>query len=271
MTAINEAWEDTRAFIRREASLLAPLALATLFVADVVGTLARPTDPATQASALGTFVMLASAVWSIVGQLAITALVLKPGASVGEALALGGARLGKVLLIALLLGLGLSLMMMPVVMAIVQSGANPAQPETMRNIPGWAAIYALFLMIVMIWAGARLIFINALVVDRNPGAVAAIRTAFAMTRGMVAQIILALIVYLVVLFVLMSAIRGVAGSAFALVGAAVGSAFTGNVLSAIVAGLVATALSAVAAVFVASLYACRSQANTRSDLDATFR
>jgi hypothetical protein len=254
MTLMNQAWEDAIAFIKRESALLVPLALATLLVGDVVGALARPVNPGTQPSLLANFAVLAATIWSIAGQLAIIALVLKPGSSVGEALRAGVARLGKVLLVALLLGVGLTIAMLPVVAALVSSGFNPAVPDSVRNLPAWAVVYMGFLAIVVMWFAARLILINPLLVDRNPGPLDAIKTGFGLTRGIVAQIIVVLIVYLVVLVIMLNAVRFVAGSLFALLAGAVGSPFFGKVLTALASGLVATVLSLVAAVFVAMLY-----------------
>jgi hypothetical protein len=254
MTLMNQAWEDAIAFIKRESALLVPLALATLLVGDVVGALARPASPSAQSSLLANFAVLAAAIWSIVGQLSITALVLKPGSSVGEAIASGMRRLGKVLLVALLLGVALALAMLPVVVALVSYGFNPAVPDSVRNVPTWAAVYTGVLAVVTLWFAARLMLINPLLVDRNPGALEAIKTGFGLTRGIVAQIIIVLTIYLVVLVIMLNAVRFVAGSLFALLAGAVGSPFLGSVLTALASGIVASALSLLAAVFIAMLY-----------------
>jgi hypothetical protein len=254
MTLMNQVWEDAIDFIKRESALLIPLALATLLVGDVIGALARPEGSGGQSSLLANFAVLAAAIWSIVGQLSITALVLKPGSSVGEAIAAGIRRLGKVLAVALILGVALALAMLPVVAALVSAGFDPAVPDSVRNVPTWAAVYTGFLAIVTAWFAARLTLINPLLVDRNPGLLEAIRTGFGLTRGIVAQIIVVLIIYIVVLVIMLNAVRFVAGSLFALLTGAVGSPFLGRVLTALMSGIVATALSLVAAVFVAMLY-----------------
>jgi hypothetical protein len=254
MTLMNQVWEDAIAFIKRESALLIPLALATLLVGDVIGALVRPEGSGGQSSLLANFAILAAAIWSIVGQLSITALVLKPGSSVGEAIAAGIRRLGKVLAVALILGVALALAMLPVIAPLVSAGFDPAVPESVRNVPTWAAVYTGFLAIVTAWFAARLTLVNPLLVDRNPGLVETIRTGFGLTRGIVAQIIVVLIIYIVVLVIMLNAVRFVAGSLFALLAGAVGSPFLGRVLTALMSGIVATALSMVAAVFVAMLY-----------------
>jgi hypothetical protein len=254
MISMNLVWDDTVAFIRRERALLVPLALATLLIGDIAVSLAGNGMQPGKVDPGATILFLAAALWSLLGQLAIIALVLHPGRSVGEALAHGAARLGKVVLIALLIGFGAVLVMVPFVAGLAASGIDPSSPESMARLPGWASLLMLAIIGVLLWLGVRLAMLNALIVDRNPGVMTAFRTAFEMTHGIVSRLALVFGVYLIVLVTLSSAVRFVLGSVFAVVGAALGSPFVGDVLTAIGTGLVTTALSALAAVFIAMLY-----------------
>ena len=254
MISMNQIWDDSIAFIRRESALLVPLALATIYVADVVAglaqTLAKPNDP----NPLIAIAIIAAALWSIIGQLSIVSLVLKPGQSVGEALSHGLARLGKVILIALLVGLVVSVALLPVAVAAVASGADPAKPETLQNLPGWISLLVLVVLGGIIWLGVRLALMNALIVDRNPGVIDAVKSGFALTQGITARLLLVALLYGVVLLVVSSAVRFVAGSVFELLGKAVESPFSGAVMTALVSGVVGTAMSLIATVFLATLY-----------------
>jgi hypothetical protein len=257
MTLMNQAWDDAMAFIRRESALLIPLALATVFLGDVIGTLAQSRAPDAQPSGFSTIVFLIAALWSTVGQLSITALVLRPGSSVGEAIRIGVARLGKLLLIALILAGGFLLAMIPVATALASAGFNPENPQSLSQMPTWAAFYVGLLSVVMLWVVARLLLLNPLIVDRNPGPIAALKSAFGMTRGIAAQILLVLVIYVIVLAILTGAVKFVVGSLAAIIGAAVGQPFLGIVLTALASGLMATMLGLVAAVYIACLYARR--------------
>jgi hypothetical protein len=254
MISMNQVWDDSIAFIRRESALLVPLAFATIYVADVVATLAqsaaKPTDP----NPLIPIAIIAAALWSIIGQLSIVSLVLKPGQSVGEALSHGLSRLGKVILIALLLGLVVSVALLPVAVAAMASGADPAKPETLQNLPGWISLLMLVILGGLIWLGVRLSLMNALIVDRNPGVVDALKGGFTLTNGIAARLFLVVLLYAVVLLVLGSAVRFIAGSAFALLSAALESPFAGVAMTALVTGIVSTAMSLIATVFLATLY-----------------
>ncbi len=254
MISMNQIWDDSIAFIRRESALLVPLALATIYVADVVAGLAqaaaKPNDP----NPLIPIAIVAAALWSIIGQLSIVSLVLKPGQSVGEALSHGLSRLGKVILIALLVGLVVSVALLPVAVAAVASGADPAKPETLQNLPGWVSLLMLVVLGGIIWLGMRLALMNALIVDRNPGVIQALKSGFRLTHGITARLFLVVVLYGVVLLVVGSAVRFVAGSLFELLGKSIESPFTGSVMTALVSGIVGTAMSLIATVFLAMLY-----------------
>lgn len=254
MISMNQVWDDAVAFIRREAALLVPLGLATFLVSDVAGALSTAGVSAGQPRPLASIIVLLATLWSLVGQLSIMALVLKPGLSVGEALRMGTARLGKAVGIAIVFGLLFAVAMVPVAAAVAASGVDPTVPDTWRNVPKWASFYVLVTAALFFWLVLRLILVNPLIVDRNPRLVDAVKTGFGLTRGVAARLTLAVVLYLVVLAILSNAVRFVAGSVFALVGAAIGSPFAGAVMTALVSGLVGAALSLVAAVFVAMFY-----------------
>jgi hypothetical protein len=254
MISMNQAWDDSIAFIRRESALLIPLALATLYVGDVVANLAQGFSTPAKPNPVATIAILAATVWSIVGQLSIVSLVLKPGQSVGEALMHGGARLGKVLLIALLLGVVVALALTPIGAIAVASGANPAVPESLQKLPGWLGLVLFAVLGGLIWLGIRLSLMNVLIVDRNPGVVESIKHGFALTRGITARLCLVIFLYALMLLVLGGAVKFVAGSLFALVGAGLGSPFAGSVMTALVTGIVNTGLALIATVFLAIVY-----------------
>lgn len=254
MISMNQVWDDSISFIRKEASLLVPLALATLYVGDVVTTLAQGSATPAKPDVGATIAMLAGTIWSIVGQLSIVSLVLRPGQSVGEALGHGAVRLGKVILIALMLGVIVALALTPVAVIAMANGADPAVPETMRQLPGWLSLVLLAVVGMLIWLGIRLSLMNALIVDENPGVFDALRRGFKLTGGIAARLSLVIILYALVLLVLGSAVKFVAGSLFALIGSALGSDFVAAVMTALVAAIVSSALALIATVFLATLY-----------------
>ncbi len=254
MISMNQVWDDSVAFIRREAALLIPLTLATVYLSDVLASIASGLAEPGKPNPSGTILMLAAALWSIVGQLAIAMLVLRPGHSVGEALSNGFRRLGKVVLVAVLIGLIVSVAATPIATAAVFNGADPAKPETIQALPGWILLCATALIVGLIWLAVRLALINPLIVDRNPGVVEAIKTGFALTKGISARLFFVALLYGVMLTILSRAVQFVAGSIFALIGAAIDSPLAGTVMTAMVTGLITAAMSLLATVFLATLY-----------------
>lgn len=252
---MNVVWEDTVAFLRREAGLVIPLALATSLVGDVVNTLANPAvAPGTPPNPLLSMVTFAAILWTIIGQLAIMTLALRPGSSVGEALAHAVRRLPTLIGAALLVGIGATLLLMPAIVGFMQSGVNPNVPATFTLLPGWVSFYILVFACFAIWLSLRLSTLNSLIVDKQIRIIAALKTAFAMTRGVIARLILAALVYFIVTIVLTTVVRFVLGSVFTLVGRAIDSPFVGTALTALATGVAAAGLSTVAAIFLTMLY-----------------
>jgi hypothetical protein len=254
MISMNVVWEDTVAFLRREAGLVIPLALATLLVGDVVNSLVNPAVLGAPPNALFSLLTFVALLWTVIGQLAVIALVLRPGSSVGEALSLAVRRLPTLLGAAFLIGTAATLLALPALIGFFQSGVNPNVPATYTKLPGWVSFYFLVFACVGIWISLRLSTLYSLIVDKQPGVIASLKTAFAMTRGVIARLILAAMVYFITMIVLTTVVRFVLGSAFELLGRAIDSPFVTIALTALAVGTVTAALSTFAAVFLAMLY-----------------
>jgi hypothetical protein len=254
MVSMNVVWEDTVAFLRREAGLVVPLALATLLVGDVVNSLVSPVVMGVRPNALFSLLTFAALLWTIIGQMALIALVLRPGSSVGEALSLAVRRLPTLLGAAFLIGLAGMLVATPALFASVQSGVNPNIPATYTKLPGWVSLYFIVFACLAVWISLRLSTLYSLIVDKQPGVFASLKTAFTMTRGVIARLILAATVYFITMMILTTVVRFVLGSAFELLGRAVDSPFVAVALTALAIGTVSAALSTFAAVFLAMLY-----------------
>jgi hypothetical protein len=254
MISMNQVWDDSVAFVRRESALLVPLALATIFLGSVVASLAQGFSTPDQPNPVAGILALVGWMWSTVGQLAVMSLVLKPGQSVGEAIQHGLSRLGKVLLVGLVIVVVMFVVMIPVAGAAMASGVDPKNPDTFKNLPSWVSLFLLAASAGFIWLSVRLSMLAALIIDRNPRVIESLKGGFALTKGLTARLILVALLYGVMALVLEKAFQFVAGSLFELLGRALDSPFTGEVMTALVLGLVGTALSLIATVFLATLY-----------------
>ena len=181
--SIGAAWTEAREFIRREAGLLFPVAL--LFIAIPIALIfeaippemrqapmpgaARPQIPGTSLL----LIMVCSLVM-VGGTLTCYALSVKPGISLGEALAHGFRRLPVAVGSALIVAVALAVPMVLLTAASPQVGAL-------------LTLLAAFLL------SAKLLLINVVIVDRPCGPIEALRASWAMSRGNLGRLLLFLI------------------------------------------------------------------------------
>jgi hypothetical protein len=253
--SITTLWEESIDFIRRELHLLVPLSFATLAIGDAAVSLASPEMKIGGTAGPDGLLMLASLgglLLTMIGQLAITALTLSGGMSVGEALRKGLSCIPKLLLFGIVFGLAAMVMVIPLVIALQNAGYSPVTPANLW--PSWAMLYVLGLIALLLWFGTRFMVFSTLVVDKNPPLFAAIKQAFAMTRGHFTRIIAAVLIYMLVYIVTTTAAGMVIGSLFGFIGKLLGTPFLGSVMAALGSGMVAAALGMVSAVFVTKLY-----------------
>ena len=181
--SIGAAWTEAREFIRREAGLLFPVAL--LFIAIPIALIfeaippemrqapmpgaARPQIPGTSLL----LIMVCSLVM-VGGTLTCYALSVKPGISLGEALAHGFRRLpvavGSALIVAVALAVPMALL-------------TAASPQ----------VGALLTLLAAFLLSAKLLLINVVIVDRPCGPIEALRASWALSRGNLGRLLLFLI------------------------------------------------------------------------------
>lgn len=179
--SIGAAWLEASAFLRRESALLLPVAL--LFLAVPLALVFQSIPPEMQQVAAtasaeppqmplsSALTILFSGLVIIAGTLALYALALKPGISVGEALALGVRRLPVSLATTLLEGL---VVMVPVILISTVS----------------VAFGFLAMMVGAFLLSTRLLMLNARIVDRPVGVVQALRDSWTMARGSMPRLLL---------------------------------------------------------------------------------
>ncbi len=250
--SMSSVWDESVAMIRKERHLLVPLALATIGVGSAISGYAQPKIAASESVALATFGFIVGTALSLIGNLAVMALALTPGLSVGDALHTAVARLPKFLGIIAVFALAISILMIPLILVLAASGVN--EKMAMSELPPAAALCAFASIAVIFYFGARLITLNAVVVDRNPPIIESIKSSFAITRALTAKIIGVTILYIIVAVVIGGATSSIFGLAFNLIGKAIGSPVFAPVMSALVNGMVSALLSIVSTIFVATLY-----------------
>jgi hypothetical protein len=247
MVSVGTVWDRTMDVIAGRFAILASIALMVLFVPTVLQALVDANTSGSTTSIIGGLVSIAVAVATAIGALAITAVATDPSVDRGSALAIGGARVGPLLGILIVLVLVLFMAALPGVLLLVSSGFDPVRARA--NLPqegvnlasaGFASLYFMALLIALFWVTARLVPLLAVIVNERLG-LGAIRRSFALTRGSTMKLIGVLILYSIVMLVTLLAVTSIIGVVVRLV--------VGSEGAATVTFMVALATAAVTAVF----------------------
>lgn len=249
--SLNGASEQATGFFRREAGIVLPVAFATFGLGMLLVTLVTPASPAPEQVEPGAWMLavIPAALAGVIGQLAISLLVLRPGVSVGEALRGAFGRLPRALVVVLLIMVAAmaGMLVLSLVLGLVAyaTGASTISLTTLA---------VLLVTLAMIWFAARLLLVWPMLADREQGAVPTFRAAWALSKGSSGRLVAALVLFGLVYVVVTGAVQLVFGSIFLLLGRAIGADAAAAFLAAVIVALVASALQALWAVFVTFLY-----------------
>jgi len=252
--SMSAIWDESAALIRRESHLMVPVALATVGIGSVISGLTQPETPAAGLGAISVLGFIIGNILGLIGNLALMALALMPGMSVGESLRLAVARLPKMLGIAAMFLVALIAMMIPIAIILKISGVPLSQNMNAEELPAAAVLCALVVGAILIYASARLLTLSAAVVDHNPPVIEAIKSSFASTRGIAAKIVGVVLLFFVVTLVVGGAAASISGILFGILGKAVGAPLLSKGLTMLVTSMASALLSIVSTVFGAMLY-----------------
>ncbi|MGR6329686.1 hypothetical protein ACU5AX_11525 [Sphingomonas sp. XXL09] len=266
MVKMSNVWDRSTEVLSGRGGMLAGIAIPTLFVpavlralwalatAPVPGTAAGPA-----AALVGGLLAIVIALISLWGQLALIAAASDPATQAADARHLATARFLPALGIAALLVAVLTVLALPPAVLAIQAGfdftapAGAPQPVTMA--PGTAiglSLYLVVLGLVILFVGARLVPLYAVVVNERRG-LGAIAEAWRLTRRHTWRIVGVLLLWGIVLLIATWAAQAVVGTVFRL---ALGAGALNVVafLVAVVGAAVSTVFSVIAIVFTAQLY-----------------
>lgn len=260
MVQMSTVWDRTTAFIASAMPAVLPVAIALLFVPITLELVLQPALPIGNPLVRAVVTLVLAAV-QLTGTLALIVLALGATLHAGEAVRAALARLLVVIGILILLGIIGALVALPMGIGLAASGVNVAafrageagNPSMSAGLALFLAFYAIAYIVFVVWATARLIVIEPVILAERQG-IGAIRRAFALTRGLIWRIVGVLILYAIVATVAILAAREVFGALFGLIAGGEGVITVASVLTAIVIGVVSAGFKTVAAVFVGKLY-----------------
>lgn len=251
--SVGGAWEDMLVFLRGHHSLVLPIGLAFFALPTLVVSWAmpvpNPADPAGSPPA-GPWVawLLPLFVAYLIGSVAISALALRANLSVREGVQAGvrALRTGLSIIGLLIAGVVLVTVVIALAGAVFVLGGVPT-----------GSIMSLMMAVLftlMLWLLARSLPIWALIADRDPGPVKAIRESFAITRGNTWKILLVTVMFVAVASILGAAVRFTFGSLFLIAGRAAGNQSLGDFLILLLNAVIGGVLTTCWTLFAAMLY-----------------
>lgn len=248
--SLGAVWEETAAFVRAEASLLLPVAFAGFGLPLILIELLMPQQAMVAGQvAPGPWMwgFLPFALLNMIGSVAISALALRPGISVREAIASG---LRAVPTGLALVGLALAAVVALSVLASIAAGVEQAA----SGHPGPVFVLALLLCLVaMIAVLVRVLPLWAVLAQHPARPVAALRRAFALTRRAYLSLLLLRIVSWIAQILTILVVLMPIAVVLNLVCWAIGTREAGEGLTLVAGGAVVSAVLMVWTVYVARL------------------
>jgi hypothetical protein len=268
--SITQAWNETAEFVQREAGLIFPISFLLLALPNALLEAFTPAPAVPgQAPAAGLWLLLVPAliVASLIGNIAISYLALRPGASVGEALRRGARRMLPLLAAGILIAIAfivlffvfaiIAVMLIPGAMTAAQQGGAPTPAMVTAVVIVFVAILPVALYFL-----ARLLLVTPIAAAESAGPFGMMGRSWSLTAGFVWKLIGFLLLVGILVGVLTAAIRAVAGILFALVAGPLDPGSTSAWLVIVVMSLVNMVIAAYLPSLTARIYAQLSGAGT---------
>lgn len=259
MVQMGIVWDRTTAFASERLGALLPIAIVLLFLPISVQLAIDPVlVKAGLTARIGVLAVFAAI--ELLGTLAIVTLALDQAQQAGQACRTAARRWPAMVGVLIVLIVAAGILAAPIGVAIAGSGIDFAAMEAgggaAQLSPGAAlfiGFYAIAYAIVLLWATARLLLIEPVVIVERRG-LGAIPRAFALTRGLTWRIVGVILLYAIVAGVAALAAQTVFGSILRLIAPDDGDVGIASVITAIIVGAVSTGFKVLAAIFVAKLY-----------------
>lgn len=270
---ISAVWDRATEFLGDNIALLMPIAVPFVYLPQLVQGIIQPLSAVPSLATIAQLVGFAMVLVGLWGQLQLLALAIDPARGAADARGLATSRVAVVIGISALLVVALMLLAAPIGIALGIAGfdfqavmqastAGTPVPPPANMTPGIALFllgYSLALLIVLIWASARLLMVNAAILAERAG-FGAIARSFSLTRGNSLALIGVLLLYSVVSFVATLAAQSVFGAVLRLIIGGDGPITVASVITAAVVAGVATAFALLFNAFTGKYYvAARAQ------------
>jgi len=253
--SIGKAWEETSAFLGREARLVAPVALAMFALPTVLAEWAYPGGNATGGAG---WLMILVLLAVLIGQMTVVLLVNGWRGSIGEALGKAARRIPVLILALIIVFLPIAIVATLVIgVTLVSAGiTDPAAvtPAALAKMPGFLWLM-LVLIILFFFLGVRLFPVSAIAASEAVGPIALIKRSWQLTRGVFWRVLVLVVLLGLVGLILSSAVTLVVGSVATLAAGDPKAFNTSALIVALASGLIGALVSTVSAAMAGRVYA----------------
>jgi hypothetical protein len=252
--SITTAWNETAAFVKREAGLILPIAFLLLAVPGAALQLAMPTPPMPgESPEAGAWLLLIPLVMiaSIIGSIAISYLALRPGTSVGEGLQAGLRRFFPLFLASLLIGIAAVIIMIPLAFILLGGAVATGDPAAAG---GSLILFILIATVIAIAFWVRLMLMTPVAAAERAGPIALISRSWELTKGHFWKLLGLVILLLVVALIVTYAISAVIGIFVFMVAGPPDPGSTSLIVMTIISALLQAVFSAIFVTLLARIY-----------------
>lgn len=263
MVKMGYVWDRTVETLGDRLGVILPIAILGIFLPSAVIT---SFDGLREMAAPGlkitfSLVSLVASLLSLWAQLAIIAATVGTTRTSGEVIGIATRRLLPTIGVFILVGLAATLLMLPSIVLVVMGGIDAtavASGQVMMErlngtYVGIATLYGVVAFVAVLFLGARLAALSAVIVEERRGA-GAIPYAFRLTRGLTWRLLGVLLLYGIVAFVSVLAVQTVFGTILRLFDGGTGPITLTGVVTAIATSAVSAVFTVLAAAFCARLY-----------------
>lgn len=245
--SISKAWDETRAVIARDGSLLTTLALALFVLPGVVSDVASPATPKGQLPSLGYWTVLTgiALLVSLAGQLAVVRLAIGSRLTVGEAIGHGARRAPAYLAATLMWVLPFG------IVAVLLAGkvVGPVQ-----NASPAAALGLILLSCILLFFAIRMMMTSPVASAEAVGPVAILQRSWQLTRGHWLRLFGFFLLFAVGAVVAIIAVSAVCGILAQLIFGGAQPLTVGALFVALIIQIVSAAVSVLLMVMLARIY-----------------
>jgi hypothetical protein len=245
--SISRAWDEARATLAANASLLSTIGLAMFVLPGVISDLVTPAAPEGQLPPLGAWTVVAviAVLISLVGQLAVIRLAIGSRSTVGEAIG-HAARRAPAYFVATLIWILPFVLVGAVLIGMIARNPTEASP---------GVILALFLLaLVMLFFAIRMLMTSAVATAESSSPRRIIRRSWHLTAGNFWRLLVFFLLFIITLAVAAIAIGSIAGIIATVLLGGKEPMTVGALFVALITQLVSAAISVVLMVMLARIY-----------------